>query len=215
MVKNLQDYKGHEFQLEELVDIAAEWIVRAATPPADGRVSPVPDSRTVRYYQTVGIMQKPLRYEGRNAIYGYHHLLQLIAIKLLQRQGLSLVQIQNALIQATSVDLEKNLTGIFNHQAGEASSVRDRETFPIVPPLLSVGKIDEDLPCSGSEATRAFDFPIYQKPVRKGGRNLIAAEIAPGIFVLIDPDVVQDPEEILDKISRLLNAKNGDKECAQ
>jgi DNA-binding transcriptional MerR regulator len=210
MDKNLQDFKGYEFQLEDLVDTAAEWIGRAATPPADGRVSPLPDARTVRYYQTVGIMQKPLRYDGRNAIYGYHHLLQLIAIKLLQRQGLSLAQIQNALLQATSTDLEKSFSGIFTSIGDGIPLNHDRGTFTKDPSRLSIGKIEEELPCSELDRTGSFKFPIYRRPEKKGGRKLIAVEIATGISIVIDPEIVQDPEEVLDKISRLLNAQNGE-----
>jgi DNA-binding transcriptional MerR regulator len=42
-------------------------------------------------------VDRPLSYEGRQATYGRRHLLQLVAIKLLQQQGLSLAQVQQAL----------------------------------------------------------------------------------------------------------------------
>ncbi|HWT85302.1 MAG TPA: MerR family transcriptional regulator, partial [Myxococcales bacterium] len=50
---------------------------------ADGRVSAAPDSRTVRYYTTLGLLDRPT-IEARQARYGERHLLQLLAIKALQ-----------------------------------------------------------------------------------------------------------------------------------
>lgn len=59
-----------------------------------GRVSDVPSTRTIRYYTQLGILSPPLRFDGRTAIYGRKHLAQLVAIKRLQIQGLSLREVQ-------------------------------------------------------------------------------------------------------------------------
>jgi DNA-binding transcriptional MerR regulator len=210
--KRLEQYKRCELSLDDLVSTAVGFISSVTTPPVDGRVAPYPDVRTVRYYQTVGILKKPLRYDGRNAIYGYQHLLQLIAIKLLQRQGLSLVQIQTALIQTSLADLERSLEGAFEIGGDETPTQKDWLTSPIVKPLLSPRKIEEKLPCDEANRRRFPEVPIYQRPRKNGTRDLIAVEVAPGISVLIDPEVVQDPKGVIGRILRLLNAKYGDKE---
>src|SRR5437016_1152361 len=51
------------------------------SPPSnvDGRVARALDPRTVRYYQTLGILDRPHSYEGHKARYGPRHLLQLLA----------------------------------------------------------------------------------------------------------------------------------------
>jgi DNA-binding transcriptional MerR regulator len=208
----LQDYQGYEFGLDELVNTAKQLIERSTVPPTDGRVSSVPDARTVRYYQTFGILKKPLRYEGRNAIYGYHHLVQILAIKLLQRQGLSLAQIQTALIQTSLADLERSLEGAFEVGGDETPAQKDRLTSPILKPPLSPRKMEEKLPCDEANRRRFPEVPLYQRPRKKGARDLIAIEVAPGISVLIDPEVVQDPKDVIDRILRLLKEKNGDEE---
>ena len=51
---------------------------------ANGRVREVPDRRTIRYYTTLGLIDRPARMRGRTALYGRRHLLQLVAIKRLQ-----------------------------------------------------------------------------------------------------------------------------------
>ena len=67
---------------------------------ASGRVRDVPDPRTIRYYTTLGLLDKPAEMRGRTAYYGRRHLLQLVAIKRLQAEGKSLVEIQTALAAA-------------------------------------------------------------------------------------------------------------------
>ena len=52
---------------------------------ASGRVRDVPDRRTIRYYTTLGLIDRPAL-RGRTALYGRRHLLQLVAIKRLQAQ---------------------------------------------------------------------------------------------------------------------------------
>lgn len=61
------------------------------------RVREVPDTRVIRYYTTLGILDRPLEMRGRTAYYGWRHVLQLVAIKRLQAEGLSLVQVQDRL----------------------------------------------------------------------------------------------------------------------
>lgn len=65
---------------------------------ASGRVRDVPDRRTIRYYTTLGLIDRPAEMRGRTALYGRRHLLQLVAIKRLQARGASLVEIQEKLV---------------------------------------------------------------------------------------------------------------------
>ncbi len=79
--------------LPELVDQVAERI--AALPaPKNGQVRAVPDDRTVRYYGTIGLLDRPVAMRGRTALYGARHLAQVVAIKRLQSSGKSLAEIQ-------------------------------------------------------------------------------------------------------------------------
>lgn len=210
MDKQLHHYKEHEFSLVELVNISQSLIERMTPPPSDGRVAPIPDARTVRYYQTIGIISKPSRYDGRNAVYGYLHLLQLIVIKLLQAEGLSLAQIQGVLVQATQDELEKQVMATFTAIDKDTRVAEDQILHPLSSPPLSMGKIDKEVLHTDGELRRSLEMPVYEKPERKG-KNLIAVEIAAGISVLIDPEKVSDPEGILTSIMKLLNHQNGEK----
>jgi DNA-binding transcriptional MerR regulator len=74
---------------------------------ASGRVRDVPDLRAIRYYTTIGLIDRPAELRGRTAYYGGRHLCQLVAIKRLQSQGLSLAQVQERLLNLGDRELEK------------------------------------------------------------------------------------------------------------
>jgi hypothetical protein len=59
-----------------------------------GRVRSVPDRRAIRWYTTIGLVDRPASTRGRTALYAERHLLQLVAIKRLQAEGRSLADIQ-------------------------------------------------------------------------------------------------------------------------
>lgn len=79
--------------LQDLVEEVALQL--AALPaPRNGQVRAVPDDRTVRYYGTIGLLDKPVEMRGRTALYGKKHIAQVVAIKRLQALGRSLAEIQ-------------------------------------------------------------------------------------------------------------------------
>src|SRR5262245_45057130 len=72
-----------------------------------GRVRDVPDQRTIRYYTTLGLLDRPAEMRGRTALYGRRHLLQLVAIKRLQSKGLPLAEVQQRLLGLSDKALEQ------------------------------------------------------------------------------------------------------------
>jgi len=87
--------------------VSASWTIRelceqveeqlaGEDAPANGQVRAVPDERSVRYYTTLGLIDRP-ELRGRTAIYGARHLAQLVAIKRLQSEGKTLAEIQQSL----------------------------------------------------------------------------------------------------------------------
>ncbi len=76
----------------------------------DGRVAPAPDARTVRYYATLGLLDRPAIVD-RQARYGPRHVLQLLAIKALQGQGMPLAEVQARLYGRSNAELEALLEG--------------------------------------------------------------------------------------------------------
>jgi DNA-binding transcriptional MerR regulator len=74
---------------------------------ASGRVRDVPDRRTIRYYTTLGLIDRPARMRGRTALYSRRHLLQVVAIKRLQARGLALADLQQQLLGLSDAALEQ------------------------------------------------------------------------------------------------------------
>src|SRR6516225_5681107 len=93
--------------LDELCAQVALALAVNYTGTNNGRVRDVPDRRTVRYYTTLGLIDRPAAMRGRVALYGRRHLLQLAAIKRLQSRGLSLTEVQSRLLGLTSGALEE------------------------------------------------------------------------------------------------------------
>jgi DNA-binding transcriptional MerR regulator len=91
-------------ELAERVDVALA--VDYAGPPS-ARVRAVPDRRAIRWYTTIGLIDRPVAHQGRTALYGPRHLLQLVAVKRLQASGLPLVAIQRELAGATDTQLAR------------------------------------------------------------------------------------------------------------
>ncbi|TKK84878.1 MerR family transcriptional regulator [Herbidospora galbida] len=83
----------------------------AGLAPANGRVSDVPNERLIRYYTTIGLLDPPLARRGRIALYGRRHLLQLVAVKRRQAEGVSNAAIQRELLGATDDRLAELAAG--------------------------------------------------------------------------------------------------------
>jgi DNA-binding transcriptional MerR regulator len=106
VISLLEQYRQTRLPLQELVRLAGRALRSLGAEPADGRVSPELDARTVRYYQTLGLLDKPDRFEGRLAIYSLRHLLQLLCVKKLQAEGYPLALIQESLAGRSTSQLE-------------------------------------------------------------------------------------------------------------
>ena len=111
-----------DVDLPGLSAAAEPWFARLSV--ADQRVQAAPDARTIRYYQTSGLLDRPSRYDGRTARYGQRHLLQLVAVRTLQSNGLSLAQVQTMLAGATTSELQQIIASTFGEVA-QARAVDD------------------------------------------------------------------------------------------
>ncbi|WP_232234717.1 MerR family transcriptional regulator [Actinoplanes sp. N902-109] len=91
--------------MDELVDRVRQALAAEYPGAPNGRVRDVPDRRAIRWYATTGLVDRPLGMQGRNAVYGPRHLLQLVAVKRRQAQGHSLAAIQAELTGASDAEL--------------------------------------------------------------------------------------------------------------
>jgi DNA-binding transcriptional MerR regulator len=74
---------------------------------ASGRVRDVPNQRAIRYYTTLGLIDRPAEMRGRIALYNQRHLLQLVALKRLQAGGLTLGEMQRRLVGLPEPELAR------------------------------------------------------------------------------------------------------------
>ncbi|MEP6778909.1 MAG: MerR family transcriptional regulator, partial [Gemmatimonadaceae bacterium] len=121
--------------LAALSAAAEPWVAQLPVP--DQRIQSAPDSRTIRFYQTSGLLDRPVRYDGRTAKYGRRHLLQLLAIRALQSKGLSLAQVQSSLAGATDSELqqlvESALSGVDHAARNQPRVVELHSAEPYAP----------------------------------------------------------------------------------
>ncbi|CAM3911542.1 helix-turn-helix domain-containing protein [Kibdelosporangium persicum] len=91
--------------IEQLPDQVAELLSENYDGQRNGRVRELPNRRTIRWYTTIGLVDRPVTTRGRTAYYGQRHLLQIVAVKKLQAAGRSLAEIQELLVGATDARL--------------------------------------------------------------------------------------------------------------
>lgn len=107
--------------LDELTGrVAAALYGASYTGAPNGRVRDVPDARAIRWYATIGLVDRPAM-QGRTALYGPRHLIQLVAIKRLQAQGKRIADIQAELAEAP----DDVLAGIAALPSGEVLATAD------------------------------------------------------------------------------------------
>ncbi|MCB9793820.1 MAG: MerR family transcriptional regulator [Alphaproteobacteria bacterium] len=178
-----------ERRLPELVQAATELIDQAGLSAEDERVALHPDARVVRYYQSLGLVERPSRYEGRAAIYGWRHLVQVVAVKLLQSQGYTLSRVQEAF---AGLPFER-LEAVVLRALGERGA-----PLPVQRPALPQA--------DGSFAAGALiELPLSPAPpAPPAPRALIAVELRPGVRLSIDPALVADPDALVRRLSDAL-----------
>jgi DNA-binding transcriptional MerR regulator len=93
-----------DWTLDELETQVATALRAADVGPLNGQIAEVPNGRTIRYYTTIGLLERP-RQAGRTALYGRRHLEQVVAIKRLQARGLPLAEIQQKLPAMSEAEL--------------------------------------------------------------------------------------------------------------
>lgn len=74
-----------------------------------GTVSLVPDERTIRYYLSEGLIQPVDEKQGTASVFGYLHLLQLVAVKKLQAEHLPIKKIRELVSGKDEQQLESLL----------------------------------------------------------------------------------------------------------
>lgn len=87
---------------------AAALVDSAGVKPTNASARAMPSARAVRFYVANGLLDRP-EGAGTAATYGYRHLLQLLAIKIRQREGQTLDAIKAEMKETTGDALERRV----------------------------------------------------------------------------------------------------------
>jgi len=160
----------------------------------NGRVRDIPDLRTIRYYTTAGLLERPAEMRGRTALYGRRHLLQLVAIKKLQARGLSLTQVQERIAGATDAmlrrlaggraeaDMEMNADSVPSPGTGQNVAAGPFWKSLPEPVPTRPRTIDESGERKAAKPERSSPVPSYEEMT-----SLQAIGLADHVVLLVDP----------------------------
>jgi DNA-binding transcriptional MerR regulator len=165
--------------------------------PANGQVRAVPDRRTIRYYTTLGLLDRPAAMQGRTALYGPRHLMQLVAIKRLQAQGLSLADIQGRLAGLTRARLA-SLAAV-----PDSAMTAERSSHPKAAARAGVERFWSGLPADHEhdpDAVAGSEHPTEvgdsAPPTAVAATAQVRVELAPGVTVTLEGDRVPGSGEL-------------------
>ena len=162
--------------IEQAVERANALLAAATRPQADGRVRHMLDARTVRYYQSLGIVPPPRRAGGRRAVYRSTHLVRAVMTKLLQAGGARLGDVATYMSGRSDQDLWQQVGDLLQSGAGGTTAPKT-EPAPLPP------------------TTRGAP-PDPAQPH--------AVTILPGVHLLIESTASDDPDELLDAMRAYL-----------
>jgi DNA-binding transcriptional MerR regulator len=157
-------------------ELVEEVAARLAVLPLqkNGQIRSVPDERTIRYYGTLGLLDRPAM-RGRTALYGVRHLAQVVAIKRLQQAGRSLAEIQAMWGQLTDETLA-SLSGVEVPARGRAPARKEfwkRGDAAAEPELSAPGT------GAGPAPRAAMTSPITAPPAE------LRVQLAPNVILTI------------------------------
>ena len=184
--------------LDELAVLASEVLEARAVIVRDGRASDRVDPRTVRFYQTLGIVPKPA-YIGRRAMYGREHLVRVVVAKQLQAEGHSLAQIHAGLAMHATDDL---VAALMSTDGAAAARAVPGGAMPLSMPSSTPSSMPSSTPSKPAHTPS----PSRSSPSAPAAAPLRPFQLAPGVTVLIDPTIVSDPKQLADALAKALVA---------
>jgi len=106
-----QERGGRYVGLPEFTAVAERVVNALNFEQSRGTVTSVPVERTIRYYLAEGLIQPADERQGTASVFGYLHLLQLVAVKKLQAEHLPIRKIRE-LVQGKAEQELESLIGI-------------------------------------------------------------------------------------------------------
>ncbi|MBW7932027.1 MAG: MerR family transcriptional regulator [Gemmatimonadaceae bacterium] len=141
---------------------ATALVDAAGMRPTNASARATPSARAVRFYVAHGLLDHPMG-RGTAATYHYRHLLQLLAIKIRQREGQTLEAIKTELTGATGDALERRVAQSLAPAlvAGADQTVQQDDTAPLSWRRISVADgielhVRDDSPAARSDVLAAM-----------------------------------------------------------
>lgn len=166
-----------------------------------GRVRELPNGRAIRWYTTIGLVDRPVAYRGRTALYGRRHLLQVVAVKKLQAAGHTLAEIQAVVVGADDGRLAE-LAGV-TRQVEPTGRAEPAGRSDDGAAASRSGAFWRDRPASSPPAPPAVMPPAAPAPVASAPPAAGVTRVVPGLrlgpgvtLVLHAADRVPDAAEL-------------------
>jgi hypothetical protein len=186
--------------IDELGAAAALTLAEDYDGPPNNRVREVPDQRTIRYYTTIGLLDRPAEMRGRTALYGRRHLAQLVAIKRLQTRGLSLAEIQQRLLGITDSALQRlaklpNLEGLAAVEpVAKEPAGRRGNAFWSATPAVSAPETADAIP---DDATTGYDVkPSERSASPRAASPMQGVALGDEVILLLSPSRTIDEDDV-------------------
>lgn len=135
----------------------------AGVRPTNASARAAPSARSIRFYVANGLLERP-EGTGTAATYNYRHFLQLLAIKIRQREGVTLDAIKQEMKDVTGDSLERRVATSLANALGATIETRKQATDDDAPAVwrrLPVADgvelhVRDDSPSSREEALVAM-----------------------------------------------------------
>ena len=99
----------------------------AGVRPTNASARAAPSARSIRFYVANGLLERP-EGTGTAATYNYRHFLQLLAIKIRQREGVTLDAIKSEMKDVTGDSLERRVASSLAAALGATVETRKQAT---------------------------------------------------------------------------------------
>ncbi len=184
-------------RLYTVSELAAEAaLALASVDQQSGRVRQAPSLRSIRYYNAHGLLDPPVRFQGRTALYGHRHLLQLIAIKHLQSREHPLVEIQQRLLGIGDAELAR-LTGLSSAPAAnEPAAERDEAFWASLPSAPSSASSARGVEAVRLDPSALLLLEGLQRPVHDDDIEALRIAAAPLLKLLRARQLVRRAPEV-------------------